>query len=50
MMHRGKVLHDFKGAEKKRLRPEDLLDRFEEIRRREQLDESAAAMLESLYI
>ena len=50
MMHRGRVLHDIRGAEKQRLRPEDLLDRFEEIRRREQLDESAAAMLNELYI
>lgn len=50
MMHRGRVLHDITGADKKRLRPEDLLDRFEEIRRREQLDESAAAMLDTLYI
>ena len=50
MMHRGRVLHDLRGAEKKRLRPEDLLDRFEEVRRREQLDEPAAAMLNELYI
>ena len=50
MMHRGRVLHDIRGAEKKRLRPEDLLDRFDEVRRREQLDESAAAMLNDLYI
>ncbi len=50
MMHRGRVLHDIRGAEKQRLRPEDLLDRFDEIRRREQLDESAAVMLGDLYI
>ncbi len=50
MMHRGRVLHDFRGAEKQRLRPEDLLDCFEEIRRREQLDESAAGMLDALYV
>ncbi|WP_395751713.1 ABC transporter ATP-binding protein [Prosthecobacter sp.] len=50
MMHRGRVLHDIRGAEKKRLRPEDLLDRFDEVRRRELLDESAAAMLSELYI
>lgn len=50
MMHRGRVLHDIRGSEKKRLRPEDLLDRFDEVRRREQLDESAAAMLNELYI
>ncbi len=50
MMHRGRVLHDFRGAEKKRLRAEDLLDRFDEVRRREQLDESAATMLNELYV
>lgn len=50
MMHRGRVLHDLSGAEKKRLRPEDLLDRFDEVRRRELLDEGAAAMLNELYI
>ncbi len=50
MMHRGRILHDIRGAEKKRLRPEDLLDRFDEVRRREQLDESAAALLNELYV
>lgn len=50
MMHRGRVLHDFRGAEKQRLRAEDLIDRFDEIRRREQLDESAATMLDELYV
>lgn len=50
MMHRGRVLHDIRGAEKKRLRAEDLLDRFDEIRRREQLDEPAAALLRDLYV
>jgi putative ABC transport system ATP-binding protein len=50
MMHRGQVVHDFRGAEKRRLRQEDLIDRFDEIRRREQLDEGAAAMLRELYV
>ncbi len=50
MMHRGRILHDIRGAEKKRLRTEDLLDRFDEIRRREQLDESAATLLNALYV
>ena len=45
MMHRGAVLHDFSGAEKQRLRPADLLARFESVRRAELLDESAAEML-----
>lgn len=50
MMHRGEVIHDLSGAQKARLRVEDLLSRFEEIRRREQLDESAAQMLSELYV
>ena len=50
MMHRGQIIHDFKGAEKRRLRPDDLLARFEEVRRAEQLDESAAEMLAANYI
>jgi len=50
MMHRGEIIHDFKGAEKQRLRAGDLLNRFEEVRRAEQLDESAADMLRRLYV
>jgi putative ABC transport system ATP-binding protein len=44
MMYRGHVIHDFSGAEKRRLRVDDLLARFEEVRRGEQLDESAAEL------
>jgi putative ABC transport system ATP-binding protein len=50
MMHRGRILHDIRGAEKKRLRAEDLLDRFEEVRRAELLNEGAATMLNELYV
>jgi putative tryptophan/tyrosine transport system ATP-binding protein len=50
MMHRGAVIHDFRGAEKQRLRANDLLSRFEEVRRADQLDESAADMLRRLYV
>ncbi|HXW17016.1 MAG TPA: ATP-binding cassette domain-containing protein [Candidatus Acidoferrales bacterium] len=50
MMHRGQIVHDFRGAEKRRLRPDDLLTRFEQIRRAEQLDESAAQMLAETYV
>src|SRR6266571_7387090 len=45
MMHRGQIIQDFRGAEKKRIRVDDLLARFEEVRRAELLDESAAEML-----
>jgi putative ABC transport system ATP-binding protein len=50
MMNRGQILHDFRGSEKTRLRPEDLIERFNEVRAREQLDESAAEMLRANYI
>ncbi len=50
MMHRGRVLHDLRGAEKKRVRPEELLERFEQLRRAELLDESAAEMLRASYV
>ena len=50
MMHRGRVIHDFRGADKKRLRVDELLARFEDVRRAEQLDESAAEMLSRVYI
>ncbi len=49
MMHHGSVAYRFEGAEKKRLRTNDLLARFDELRRRELLDETAAALLESTY-
>ncbi len=50
MMNRGQIIQDFQGAEKRRLRVDDLLTRFDEVRRAEQLDETAAQMLERLYV
>jgi putative tryptophan/tyrosine transport system ATP-binding protein len=50
MMHRGRIVHDLRGAEKRRLRAEDLLARFEDLRRADQLDESAAQLLERAYV
>ncbi len=50
MMVQGRILHDFQGAEKQRLAPEDLLARFEEVRCSEQLDETAADMLSRQYV
>jgi putative tryptophan/tyrosine transport system ATP-binding protein len=50
MMHRGQVLHDIKGQDKKRVRAVELLERFEELRRSELLDEGAAEMLERVYV
>ena len=50
MMHRGRILHDLQGAEKRRLRVDDLLGRFEEVRRADLLDETAAEMLRRKYV
>lgn len=50
MMHRGRIIQNFHGAEKKRIRVDDLLARFEEVRRAELLDESAAEMLRRVYV
>lgn len=50
MMHRGRVIHDIRRAEKKRVRAAELLERFEELRRSELLDEAAAEMLERSYV
>jgi putative ABC transport system ATP-binding protein len=50
MMHRGRVIHDISGPAKKRVRPAELLERFEELRRSELLDETAAEMLERDYV
>lgn len=49
MMHRGRVIQDFSGAAKQRLRPEDLLARFEDVRRADLLDDSAADLLRRRY-
>lgn len=50
MMHQGRIVHDFRGAEKQRLRSSDLLQTFEEIRARDQLDESVAELLREYYV
>jgi putative ABC transport system ATP-binding protein len=50
MMHKGRILHDLQESERARVRPEDLLRRFEDVRRREQLDGAVAAMLAGAYI
>ena len=50
MMHRGKILLDLGGAQKKRVRPEELLAKFEDVRRADLLDESAAEMLARCYV
>lgn len=50
MMHQGEIIRDFSGPDKKRQRPDDLLAHFDEVRRRELLDQSAADFLRGSYI
>lgn len=50
MMVRGQILHDIGGAEKRRLRVDDLLARFEDVRRADRLDAAAAELLRQSYI
>ena len=50
MMHRGRIVHDFSGTRKRRLRVDDLLGYFEEVRNADLLDDSAAAMLAREYL
>ena len=50
MLHKGRMIHDDAGADKRRLKVEDLLERFDEVRRRELLDENAAALLREQYV
>ena len=50
MMHKGEIVADLSGSQKARLRPEDLLARFDELRRRDQLTPAVGDMLEKLYV
>src|SRR5512136_2479493 len=50
IMHKGTVAYRFAGADKQRLGVDDLLAKFEELRRREMLDETAAELLRESYI
>jgi putative ABC transport system ATP-binding protein len=50
MMNQGRVLADYAGPQRRRIRADDLVRRFDEIRREEQLDVSAAEMLRDAYV
>ena len=47
MMHKGHVLHDLHGRSRESVKAEDLLQRFEDLRRREQLGDSVSAFMRS---
>lgn len=50
LLHKGRIVYDFKGQEKKRLKSNDLLALFDEIRKKEQIDPAAAEMFSNFYI
>ena len=50
MAHQGKLVFDVSGREKHRLRSHDLLEKFEELRRSDELDETAANLLREVYV
>jgi putative ABC transport system ATP-binding protein len=50
MMHQGNIVSDLQGSEKARAKPDDLLSRFDAIRRREQLTPAVAELLKRSYI
>jgi putative ABC transport system ATP-binding protein len=50
MMHQGGIKYDFRGEEKKRLKVPDLLSLFDELRRKDQIDQSVSELLIANYI
>jgi putative ABC transport system ATP-binding protein len=50
MMHQGSLILDCRGPEKRRLRADELLRKFEDLRRRELLDEGAAELVRAAYV
>jgi putative tryptophan/tyrosine transport system ATP-binding protein len=50
MMHQGKIAYDFRGEEKRRLKVNDLLTLFDELRQKDNIDPAVAALLEEFYI
>jgi putative ABC transport system ATP-binding protein len=50
MLHNGRIVYEFKEQEKQRLKSNDLLSLFDEIRRKEQIDTTTAEMINRLYV
>jgi putative ABC transport system ATP-binding protein len=49
MMHKGEIVEDYAGAEKKRVRTLDLMETFDRVGKRELFDETVAEMLAAQY-
>ena len=50
MMHKGRIVRQYAGQEKDRVRVADLLAAFDQVRRREQLDPAVADLLGKQYV
>ena len=50
MLHKGTILHDYRSAAKQRLSIADLLERFNDVRKRELLDSSASQLIQEQYV
>ncbi len=50
MMHQGRVACDFRGEEKERLKVNDLLALFDELRRKDNIDPTVLTLLEETYV
>lgn len=50
LIHRGRIELDVEGPAKRRLTADDLADRFDGLRRADQLDDAAARTLAELYV
>ncbi|MFC2118269.1 ABC transporter ATP-binding protein [Bacteroidota bacterium] len=50
MMHQGKIVYDFNSQEKALLKVNDLLSLFDDLRRKDQIDNSVAELLETNYV
>jgi putative ABC transport system ATP-binding protein len=50
MMHHGRIIEDIPASQKKQLTVEDLLAKFEDIRKREKLTPELVKSLRALYL
>jgi putative ABC transport system ATP-binding protein len=50
MMHQGKIVYDFREEEKRRLKVNDLLTLFDELRQKDTIDPSVVTLLEENYV
>jgi len=50
MLHQGRIIHDFSGEEKRRIKANDLFMLFDDIRRKEQIDPGTAEFIGRMYV